>query len=228
MSRYLLETIEYKGFNIKVYPDECAESPREWGSSFTIAAKCEYRIDNETIDDPIDYLFYQMSFSEEQKDWWLQRHNYNYNHELLNELLTQFSRTHIWLNVYMYEHGNVAFSCNSFSCRWDSGQVGWIYISKEDARKEWGWDRITNERLNDVYKWMEGEVEVYSQYASGSVYYYDIENSNEEDIGECCGGFYGYDHEESGLLEYAQNAIDCYIKNTVTKKEEEDLIDISL
>jgi hypothetical protein len=127
----------------------------------------------------------------------------------------------------MYEHGNVAFSTNSFSCRWDSGQIGWIYISKEDARKEWGWDRLTNSRRSDIYKWMEGEVETYSDFANGNVYYYNIDNSNGDHVGSC-GGFYGYDHDASGLLEYAQNAIDCYIEDHVTKQEEEHLMEIAL
>jgi hypothetical protein len=46
----------------------------------------------------------------------------------------------IVLPVYMYDHSGTALSTTPFSCRWDSGQVGYIYVDYTDIRKvypEW-------------------------------------------------------------------------------------------
>ena len=55
------------------------------------------------------------------------------------------------IDVYkrqLYDHSGLAMSTESFSGRaphaeWDSGQVGWIYVSKEDALKEFDADKMT-------------------------------------------------------------------------------------
>ena len=55
------------------------------------------------------------------------------------------------------------------------------------------------------------ELEVLStQQLNGDVYGYAVKN-NEGDEVDSCWGFYGYDHEKSGLMEYAKNAVDCDI-----------------
>ena len=33
------------------------------------------------------------------------------------------------LPVYMYEHSGIALSTSAFSCKWDSGQIGYIFVS---------------------------------------------------------------------------------------------------
>jgi len=51
--------------------------------------------------------------------------------------------------------------------------------------------------------------DLYAAWAYGDVYGYQVPS-----IDESCWGFYGPDHKDSGLLEYAQNAIDCHIERT--------------
>ena len=51
------------------------------------------------------------------------------------------SEKYLMLPLYLYDHSGLAMSTESFSGRaphaeWDSGQVGWIYVSKEDALKD--------------------------------------------------------------------------------------------
>lgn len=46
------------------------------------------------------------------------------------------------LPVYMYDHGDLAFSTSPFACRWDSGQVGFIFATREDI-KQLGIKRVT-------------------------------------------------------------------------------------
>ena len=63
---------------------------------------------------------------------------------------------------------------------------------------------------------MKNEVKTYDQHLRGEVFGYQVESPSGKEM-DSCWGFYGYNHEESGLLEYAQNAIDYDIEQ---KKKE--------
>lgn len=57
-------------------------------------------------------------------------------------------------DLYKYEHGGVELSLTPFSCRWDSGQIGYLYLSKSDFENEkdaldYVQARITEQ--NDIY-----------------------------------------------------------------------------
>lgn len=45
----------------------------------------------------------------------------------------------VFLPVYMYDHSGITINTVGFTCRWDSGQLGYIYCTKERFRKETGW-----------------------------------------------------------------------------------------
>ena len=68
------------------------------------------------------------------------------------------SEKYLMLPLYLYDHSGLAMSTESFSGRaphaeWDSGQVGWIYVSKEDVLKDMA------EYLPDECKGMVGHLE---------------------------------------------------------------------
>jgi hypothetical protein len=44
----------------------------------------------------------------------------------------------VWLPLYMYDHSGITISTAPFSCPWDSGQLGIIFITKDDAVAEFG------------------------------------------------------------------------------------------
>jgi hypothetical protein len=117
--------------------------------------------------------------------------------------------------VYMYEHSGVVLNTNGFSCPWDSGQVGFIFISKAKARTECSWKQITKTRRERLEKHLIGEVEVYSQYLNGDVYGYTVLNEEGEEIEAVDGsswGYFGCDHEKSGLIGEAKSVINWEIK----------------
>jgi hypothetical protein len=126
----------------------------------------------------------------------------------------------IALPLFVYEHGGITMNTTGFACPWDSGQVGIIFVTKTDVRKEYGWKRISKERLAKIYSYLELEIETYDDYISGNVYGYTTDT--EYGVGDSCWGFFGYDHEKSGLLEMAKESIDCYLAE---KKEAEDFAD---
>ena len=43
-----------------------------------------------------------------------------------------------YLPLYLYDHSGITMNTGGFSCSWDSGQMGWIYATKEDIQKEYG------------------------------------------------------------------------------------------
>jgi hypothetical protein len=46
-------------------------------------------------------------------------------------------------NVYAYSHSGLTVSTTPFPCPWDSGQLGFALVSKEDIRKRYGIKRVT-------------------------------------------------------------------------------------
>jgi len=87
----------------------------------------------------------------------------------------------VMLPLYLYDHSGITMKTSSFQCRWDSGQVGFIYISYEDIQKEWG--AISKENLEKARKLLESEVKEYNLYLTGEVYGYKLEESKKCD---CC------------------------------------------
>ena len=78
------------------------------------------------------------------------------------------------------KHSGVAYNTSGFSCRWDSGHIGFIYVAKNQLREDYGWTRITSKRRKKVEGWLAGEIKVFSQWANGNVYgfqlyYHDVE-----------------------------------------------------
>lgn len=96
------------------------------------------------------------------------------------------------LPLYIYNHGQVTISTTPFNNRWDSGQVGFIYVT-ENRLDEMG---LSDDRRDEdsLRKILEGEVETYDQYLRNEVWRYEYEvNGDDEDS---CGGFFGEEKSE--------------------------------
>lgn len=134
----------------------------------------------------------------------------------------------IVLPLYLYDHGGITMNCGGFSCPWDSGQVGYIYVSRDKAREEWGTSPKPDEMTDEEF-WehrLRQEVETYSHYLEGDVYGFVLEKARgytqltryedgEEEEGEgleweevdSCWGFYGYDPAENGMGEHVADDV---------------------
>ena len=111
-------------------------------------------------------------------------------------------RDFIVLPLYLYDHGGITMSVGGFSDPWDSGQVGWIYVTKAKAREEYGVKRLTKKLLERIEGYLTGEVEVYDQYLSGDVYGFVLKDKQDEKNEDSCWGFYGSDPMENGMMDY--------------------------
>ena len=181
-----VEEKEYRGCTIKIEYDTDPMDPRKECCNWgTIFALCRNRI---LSDDD----------AEDPREWtWKE------------------SEAHISLPVYMYEHSGVILSTSPFSCQWDSGQVGRIYVSNEKAREEYGWGRLSDIRIDIVKTRLRQEIQTLSDYMGGSVYGYIVEAEDGEEI-DSCWGYYG-DDEFERMLEEGRSIIDQHIKEQVAE-----------
>jgi hypothetical protein len=133
-------------------------------------------------------------------------------HEALGHLSTL---PVIYLPLYLYDHSGITMSTTPFSCPWDSGQVGFIYITHKDAQTH---NPIQPKESFDDFKerwltYLRGEVQTYDQYLAGDVYGYLIfdgpeaidHEGTEAEVLESVWGFYGEDSAITG----AKEAIDA-------------------
>jgi hypothetical protein len=183
--------MDYKGFTINIMDDVDADNPRNWDNLGTM---------------------------------YMRHHKYNLGDReglTSSEICTIANdpkRISLW--VYMYEHGEVALSTQDtypFNDKWDSSIVGCISVSKDKVRKDWRVKRISQKLLNRVYDCLKGEVETYSQFLNGDVFGYITEDSDGNHI-DSCYGFYGYDYENNGLLDYAKGHIDWVVSQRMRVK----------
>jgi len=208
-----METEEYKGYSIKITQDEEPMNPRtEWDNLGTMVVFWNnYNLgDKHTHPDSHGMLdldkYYPNGFKMDKEE----------AQEFSN------SKDIISIPLYIYEHGGLAMSSGSggcFSDQWDAGCAGYLYITKEKIRKEYGWKNLTKKRIEETIERLKGEVETYDQYLQGAVYGFTIEKDDEEieleDVS--CWGFFGYDNRKSGLLDEAEGAIDNAIKDELDK-----------
>lgn len=101
--------------------------------------------------------------------------------------------------LYLYDHSGISISMTPFGCRWDSGQVGWIFTNKEKHPE-------FDETRDKLVSHMNGTVETYNHYLHGSCYGYSIYQQS-DDAQESFGGFIG-PHDESGLFDDLQQEYD--------------------
>lgn len=102
--------------------------------------------------------------------------------------------------LFMYDHSGVTISTSPFDCRWDSGQIGFVLVTKEQARENFGVKRISKKKLERIEKILDAEVETYDQELRGDVYGFVIYDENDEEL-DRCGGFYGTNFKENGMLD---------------------------
>ena len=133
------------------------------------------------------------------------KHNYNaddYNSwGEMEKAIIKEENPAVILPLYLYDHSGISISTSPFSCRWDSGQIGFVLVSKKKALEEYGGKIVTAKLKERIEKQLEGEVETYDQYVRGEMYGFEIVDEN-DDIIDSCYGFFGTDFANNGMLDY--------------------------
>lgn len=173
---------------LKIFIDESPENPRTWDNLGTMV--CFHR--RYDLGDKHNY-------SSSDYDSW---------DEMESAIIKQ-EDVAVILPLYLYDHSGITMNTTGFSCGWDSGQVGFIFVSRETLRNEYGVKRISNKIIEKATKLLLGEVETYDQYICGDVYGFKVFKvetcdkgcEHEEEI-DSCWGFYGDNFIENGLIEH--------------------------
>jgi len=161
---------------VRTYPDQSPESPREWDCiTRMICFHNRYNLGDKT------------NYKSSDFDSW-------------NEMKEQIESDYKVLMIkplYLYDHSGITISTSSFSCQWDSGQVGWVFIDEKTYKSICGEVEYTDEKLECIIK---SEVSNYDQYLTGDVYGYKIfkvetcdKGCEHEDELDSCWGYYGED-----------------------------------
>ena len=109
------------------------------------------------------------------------------------------------LSLYLYDHSGITMSTAPFSCPWDSGQVGFIYMERKDILNNWGVKRVTKKLREQAIELMEGEVKEYDDYLTGNVYGYIVEDEDGNHL-DSCWGFFG---DTKYVIEEAKASAEC-------------------
>ena len=112
------------------------------------------------------------------------------------------------LPLYLYDHSGITMKTTPFGCSWDSGQVGFIYATKESIQRMQGDVEITPELLERVKGYLKSEVKIFDDYLTGNVWGFAIFDG--EEVLDSCHGFIG-DIDDSGVMEEAKSIAQCYV-----------------
>lgn len=187
--------------------EDMFETPRDWDNlGIMVCCHRRYNLGDIQYDEGKHAVFYTLV------------NDLNYNTEQLrNDLdnmeggtfiekyMTKIEELAIVLPLYLYDHSGITISTSPFSCPWDSGQLGFIYATKEATRKEFGVrridERIRNNTLDILYK----EVEIYDYFLTGEIYEFIIVDVKTDEIMDSCGGYYGQEGYDQIIEEGKQS-----------------------
>jgi len=167
-----IETIAYRNYNIELCYDAYPDNPRTTWDNLAFMACFHKRYD---LGD---------------------KHNFKEPQDLLDWIEAN-KDTIYYLPLYIYEHGNITIRTTPFDCRFDSGQVGFIYISKENAEKN---------GITKPYELLEHEVKIYDYYIKGETYGAMIFDRD----GELIDSQFGYFGDTDEVINEAKGMIDHY------------------
>lgn len=192
-----MNIINYKNYKIEIMQDSDSESPRDWDNiGHFVMFHTRYNFGDEHNFASIQSLY---DFFEENKV--------------------------IYLPVYMYEHSGITINTTGFSCPWDSGKIGYIYVTYEKALKEFNQKIMSDKLKNKIYDILKSEIKTLDQFLRGEIYGFVISkenhcdscNNNNNEMIESCFGFYDYDYcieEAKAMIDYHANDKGIIFKST--------------
>lgn len=208
---------EFGKMGIFVQNDDNPEDPRGWDNLGTMyCSHRRYTLGDQQFNDGNEIAEILSGFSLDDPQFENMPDN-----EVMAKLHKMINENMIYLPLFLYDHSGITMSTGRFSCPWDSGQVGYIAVEIEKVKQEYGWKKMSPKRVKKIEDYLRAEVKTYDDYLTGSVYgyataYVDENGKMLDDYFDSCWGYYGYNHEESGLMEAAE----CSIKGEIKRRKE--------
>ena len=126
--------------------------------------------------------------------------------------------------ITKYEHGSISLSLG-YKSGWDYCVIGFVYVTKETLRKEYGVDRITKSIIERAKNCLQSELDMLTSWLNGECYGWQIKEYaltddglewEEVDILDSCWGY--FDKEQA--LDDMQNMLKLL---TATKNQPEEV-----
>jgi len=93
----------------------------------------------------------------------IRRLNYTNWQDMAGALVKEFNAAVI-LPLYLLDHSSISLSTHPFNNMWDSGQVGYILVSKPDVAKWFGTKYCTKALIKKATAILMNEVDDYNVY----------------------------------------------------------------
>ncbi len=195
------QKLQYRGFEIEIVDDEDGPNPRtDWDNLGTMYAKGHRRYD--LGDKDCDGMDTDM-FS----GW---KETREYIKKKLDAAVILPLMLYDHSGITMYIPGDGGYRQHE---AWDSGQVGYIYVSRKKIREEYGCKRVSSKFLKRAEEVLRSEVKYYDMYLRGECYGYQIKDVDGDTL-ESCFGYLG-DPEESGCITDAKDAVNGIIRHKI-------------
>lgn len=150
------------GMSIDVYWNDYHgdESPRDWHHISTFIT---WEVDGDSPDkNPYDDLYDFFTANGVPYGSWFD------NDWKIRKCLQYLNKTLVCLPVYKYTHGGIEYSTEPFGCPFDSGLVGFIYVSKEDICKEHKTKQVGSALRKQIEEELTEEIQLYSAWAENA------------------------------------------------------------
>lgn len=182
----------YKGYRIEIHSDDSCFSPR----------------DKREFENLATMVCFHGRYDLGDSDHGFKKSDYDSWEEVRKAIIKEHGPCLI-APLYLYDHSGITISMGEFSCKWDSGQVGFIFIPHSTIRKEYSVKRISKQVMERAQGCMKGEVETYDNYLTGNIYGFKVfDNADGDNETDSCWGFYGDYDAEGGALAEARSVVD--------------------
>jgi hypothetical protein len=188
-----MKRIEYKNHVIIIEQDENPLNPR---------------IENDNLARMLCFhKDYRLGDGKRFDDFGFNRSDYNSWDEMEDAIIKQ-EKPAVILPLYLYDHSGITISTTPFSCHWDSGQVGFVWVTRKEAKELYGIKRnFFKKTLERIEEYIKAEVKEYDYYLTGNVFCYKIEDKDGNDL-DSCGGFYGESYVEQEAKEIVDSLVE--------------------
>lgn len=108
------------------------------------------------------------------------------------------------ITVYGYLHSGLALSLErsgQFTCPFDSGVAGFIYVTKDDIRQYFNVRRVTKKHIEKATEILKAEFSLLKEFVEGNCFAFEIFDDQDNPV-DYCGGFIGANIETNGMLDY--------------------------
>lgn len=86
----------------------------------------------------------------------------------------------IALPIFMLDHSGITIGTSPFGCPWDSGQLGYIYVTHDEIKRELRVEEITPQIEAQVVRMLESIIKEYDYFVRGEIWLVWAEDENGE------------------------------------------------